>query len=564
MRWTNCFIPTLKEYPRDATIPSHQLLIKGGFIRMLSAGVYSYLPMGWKVLLKVMDIVRQEMNAIGAQELYLPALTPAELWQKTGRWEEYGDEMFRIKDRKGRDLALAPTHEEIITDLARREIRSYRDLPQMWYQIQVKFRDEIRPRSGVLRARQFIMKDSYSMDVDEDGLDKSYGLHYEAYKRIFDRAGLRYVIVEASSGLMGGSASQEFMVPSPSGEDRIVFCEGCGYSANAEVARGKPSVFNWQERVMEKVHTPVEGSAERIAEYLGVDIRQIAKSLLYIVDGKPVFVVIRGDYEVNEEKLAKLFGNVRPAHPDEVLEYVGAPVGYVSPVGTDIPCYVDYSLEGAKGLVSGANEEDYHYVGLNIGEHIVPNKFVDVRMVNSGDICERCGKPLVVENAIELGHIFKLGTKYSKAIGAVYLDEAGTEKPIVMGSYGIGIERIMATAIELYNDSNGIMWPRSIAPFEVIVSPLNVSSPGVRCVAERCYAELVAKGVEVLYDDRDERAGVKFKDADLVGIPLRVTIGERGLSNGEVELVIRRTGEVIKVPPDGVVGKVLEILNNLP
>lgn len=553
MRWSEAFIPTLREAPKDAITISHRLLLRGGFIKQIASGIHTYLPLGWRVIKKIMSIIREEMDRIGGQELHMPALTPAELWEETGRWKEYGDEMFRVKDRKKRDYALAPTHEEIITEIARKEIRSYRDLPQIWYQIQMKFRDEIRPRGGVLRARAFLMKDSYSLDRDWDGLGRSYELHYEAYKRIFERCKLPTVVVEASGGIMGGSESHEFMILSDTGEDSLVICS-CGYSANTEIGEAEPIPVDFKDGELKKVHTPVEGTVENITKFLEIPHFYLMKSLMYVHEGRPIFVVIRGDYDVDERKLENVFPGIRPAHPDEIKEWTGAPPGYISPVGLDIPVYADVSLKGGKGLTSGANEEFYHLTGIDIERDVKVKEWIDVRMVKTGDRCKRCGKEIEVRRAIELGHIFKLGTKYSNAMHATFLDRDGKEKPIVMGSYGIGVERIMASAIEVYHDDNGIIWPITIAPYEVAILSLNPSNPDVKKTAEDVYKELM--DVDVIYDDRDEQPGVKFKDSDLIGTPIRIVVGERGIKRGVVEVKKRKDDEIFDVEP----GKVKEVI----
>ena len=549
MNWSKALIPTLKEVPREAINKSHILLLRGGFIKAITSGIYSYLPLGWRVIKKIVLIVREEMDRIGAQELLLPALTPASIWEETGRWEEFGGEMFRLKDRKGRDYALAPTHEEIMTELARRHIKSYRDMPQIWYQIQMKYRDEIRPRGAVLRARTFIMKDSYSFDVDEEGLNNSYSLHYDAYTRIFERVWLKTTVVSASSGLMGGSQSHEFMVESDAGEDVIVVCPKCGYSANMEVANLLPSHVHFPSGSLEKVHTPVGGSVKEISEFLSVPPHLLMKSLLYMDENNaPFFVVIRGDYDVNEEMLVKKLGNVRQASPDEIRELTGASAGYISPVGLNIPVYVDRSLLNGRGLVSGANEDFYHYTGIDIERDLKITAYIDVRTPKEGDLCPECRGEVEIKRSIELGHIFKLGTKYSKAMGATFTDANGQSKPIVMGSYGIGIERIMATAIELYSDENGIIWPDPIAPFDVLVIPLDIRDVKALEISRKM-VNILEETYEVLFDDRDVGPGFKFKDADLIGIPIRVVVGPRGLKEGKVEVSRRDSGDRLMVEP---------------
>ncbi|OYV03508.1 proline--tRNA ligase [candidate division bacterium WOR-3 4484_18] len=560
------FIPTLKEKPREAEIPSHTLAIRAGLIRMVASGVYSYLPLGWRVLRKIMQIIREEMNRIGGQELLLPALTPAEIWQETGRWYEYGKEMFRVRDRKDKDYALAPTHEEIITDIARREIRSYRDLPQIWYQIQVKFRDELRPRGGVMRAREFIMKDSYSLDATVEGWQRSYNLHRDAYIRIFTRLGLEFKIVSASGGIMGGSETEEFMVPSPVGEDTIVYCGNCSYKANYEIARGIPPKLELEDKPLRKVYTPVGGSVEEISRFFDTVPQQLLKSLLYVKQtdsGKqPIFLLVDGAHDVSETKILKL-GDLRPATSDEVKEWMGASIGYISPIGTDIPVYADIGLKGRKGLITGANEDLYHYEGVNIERDIKVNEYTDIAKVAPGDSCPQCGDKLIIESAIEVGHIFRLGTKYSEAMGATFLDRDGKNKPILMGSYGIGVERSMMAIIETHHDEHGIVWPQSVTPFQVLVTTLNPENYDLVQVADNLYKELMKRDIEVLYDDRSTSAGIKLKDDDLIGIPVILILGEKVWRDGMVEIKIRATNERIKVKHEMCVDKVLNIIKEM-
>jgi prolyl-tRNA synthetase len=537
-------------------------MLRSGMIRQLAAGVYEYLPLGWRVLLKVMQIVREEMNRAGAQELFLPALSPAEIWQETGRWEDFGDEMFRLKDRKKRDYALCPTHEEIITDLARAKVRSYRDLPQNWYQMQVKFRDEPRPRSGVLRVRHFIMKDAYSMDRDQAGLDDSYQTMHDAYHRIFTRCGLKFFVVGASSGLMGGSGSQEFMVASPSGEDSCAVCPACGYAANLEVARSKAKAEAYPEASLAEVPTPDRRTVEEVCGFLKLPPSRLIKSLLYMVDGRPVFALVRGGDELNEAKfqVAAGSGNFRPATPEEVLKVTGAQVGFISPVGLEgVRVLADLSLQGAAGMVSGANRDHCHCTGISLERDVKVERYADLRMVREGESCPECDRPLTVTQAIELGHIFKLGTKYSQALKANFVDEDGTEKPLIMGSYGIGIERLAACIIEQCHDQSGIVWPLAVAPYQVVISQLGGPGTEAARVSEQLYRDLQDARYEVLWDDRDERPGFKFKDADLTGIPVRINIGEKGLKEGVVEIKLRRDGQLFKVRPEEVRRKVQEL-----
>ena len=562
MRFSRAFIPTLREEPSEAEVTSHKLMLRSGMIRLHASGVYSYLPLGWRVMRKVEGIIREEMERIGAQEFLLPSLSRRDLWERTGRWEEYGENMFRLKDRRGADLALAPTHEEVFAEIASHEIRSYRDLPQIWYQIGIKFRDEARPRSGVLRGRQFIMKDSYSFDADEEGLKRSYELHREAYLRIFKRCGLDVVTVKAHSGIMGGSESEEFMVPSPAGEDKVVLCGSCGYAANVEVAASVPAPSGGTSRPKEKVHTPGMRTIEEVSGFLGRPPSKLMKSLIFMAGERPVMVLVRGDYEVNEAKLEGEIGPFRPAEPEEIERITGAPVGFVGPVGLEgVEILADETIRGQVDLATGANLEDYHWVGLEPERDFRVDRYVDVRTVREGDGCPKCGAGLRVLSAIEVGHIFQLGTKYSEALGATYLDEKGRAHPIVMGSYGIGLERIVASVIEQHADESGMVWPISIAPYEIYILPVNWSDPKTRDAAEELYGKL-SDGHEVLLDDRDERAGVKFKDADLLGIPVRLTLG-RGLKDGKVEVRRRKDGRTWEVPLEDAAGKVEEVLEGL-
>ncbi|HZG50651.1 MAG TPA: proline--tRNA ligase [Pyrinomonadaceae bacterium] len=582
MRWSNFFIPTLREVPADAEVVSHRLLLRAGMVRQLAAGIYSYLPLSWLVMRRIMRIVREEMDAVGGQEFFLPALNPREIWEETGRWTVMGDNMFRLKDRKGADLCLGMTHEEVFTGIARHELRSYKQLPQIWYQIQTKFRDEARPKSGVLRVRQFIMKDAYSFDVDADGLDKSFEDQRAAYINIFTRCGLKFSIVEASSGAMGGSASNEFMVKTDAGEDLIATCESCGYAANLEKATSRIAVVS-DEAVTtdapEEFPTPDVRTIEDLANFIGgaSPERQI-KTLVYAhvsdtKEGDPNFIIVllRGDHQLHETKLQDEIGAlwVRPATPEEIFEHLGAHPGSLGAVGAreivrkrkgiEISIIADRALEGRTNMTTGANLDGYHLRGVNIARDIKPALFLDLRTVQSGERCPNCeAGALEVSKSLEVGHIFKLGTKYSKSMGATVLDRNGKETPIVMGSYGIGIERIMAAAIELHHDEDGIVWPRRIAPFDVVVTVTNVKQPELKEAGERLYRELRAAGLEVLLDDRDERAGVKFKDADLIGIPYRITVGKK-TTEGTVELFDRAAKESTDVSLAEVVARVQQL-----
>jgi prolyl-tRNA synthetase len=540
MRWSKMFIPTLRDNPADAEFPSHQLLIRGGFVRQLAAGIYSFLPLGQRTMRKISGIIREELDAVGGQEFFLPAIHPADLWQETGRWTDMGDNMFRLKDRAGRDLCLGMTHEEVFAEIARKEIRSYKDLPQIWYQIQTKFRDEARPKSGLLRLRQFIMKDSYSFDVDWEGLDRSYQIHHDVYCRIYTRCGLKFVAVEASSGAMGGSQSQEFMVRMAAGEDFVVSCE-CGYAANLERAVSKieqPADTSVAGAPVE-VSTPGQKTIAEIADFLKVPPTHQIKSLVYIVNSQPYLFLVRGDHQLNEAKVMAATKSilVRPAEPAEIRDVFGADAGSLGPVGlTSLPIYADLELQGRQNMTCGANKNDFHLQGVTPDVHFKP-VWMDLRTVEQGESCVQCGKPLEVYKAVEVGHIFKLGTKYSQSMGAMVLTAEGKQTPIVMGSYGIGLERIMSSAIELFHDQDGISWPVAIAPFRVVITPVNYKNE-LKTAADKLYSDLGAAGIDVLLDDRQERPGVKFKDADLIGIPYRIVMGEK-LKQGQVELFDR-------------------------
>jgi prolyl-tRNA synthetase len=553
MRFSKLFIPTLRDAPSDAEAISHILMLRAGYIRQLAAGLYIFLPLGWRVITKINNILKEEMDAIGAQEIAMPVLHPAEIWQQTGRWDEIGDEMFRLKDRAGRDICLGMTHEEIMTWLASREIRSYRDLPQVWYQIQTKLRDEARPKSGVLRTREFLMKDSYSFDSSEEGLDKNYQLHAEAYHKMFTKCSLDFMQVESDPGMMGGATSHEFMAPSHSGEDKVAFCKNCGYAANIELALSIPIKTELQDWDKEEVHTPGKRTIEEVSSFLKLSPSYFIKSILVISDNGPVLALVRGDLELHEKKLSKIIGNHRPAHKEEVKELLGVEAGFIGPMGHKIKTIADECLK-AGVYVSGANKQHYHIKGIK-AEKNISAEWHDIHVANSGDLCVKCSSDLKVERVIEIGNIFKLGTKYSKSLKALFLDESGREMPIIMGSYGIGPARIAAAAIEQNHDKDGIIWPKSIAPFNIEILPLNMNDAKTVDIAEKLYNNLTANGLEVLIDDRDERAGVKFKDADLIGIPTQIIIGEKNLKKGLVEIKDRRTKEAVKVAVDSVVSK---------
>ncbi|HKR00884.1 MAG TPA: proline--tRNA ligase [Pyrinomonadaceae bacterium] len=559
MRWSQYFIPTLREDPADAEVISHRLLLRAGLVRQLSAGVYSMLPLAQRVCLKIMQILREEMNRIGGQEFYLPALNPRELWEESGRWAVMGENMFRLKDRKGADLCLGMTHEEVFTSIARNEIRSYKQLPQVWYQIQLKFRDEARPKSGVLRVRQFIMKDAYSFDVDQAGLDKSFEDQREAYKRIFDRCGLKYTIVEASSGSMGGSASNEFMVRTEAGEDLIATCETCGYAANLEKATSRLAEVKDGIGLDAPVEFPTPGvrTIEDLTTFPGgADADRQIKTLVYVSnrggESELVLALLRGDHQLHETKLLDVLGGeeVRPARPEEIRDLLGAGTGSLGGVGAkakaralgrELRILADFALKNRRNMTTGANKDDHHLRGVNISRDIPVDKWVDLRIVASGEGCPACESGVLeVAKSLEIGHIFKLGTKYSESMGAHVLTQDGKEVPIVMGSYGIGVERIMASAIELHHDADGIIWPKAIAPFDCVVTITNMKQEELREAGEKLYHDLQRAGLDVLLDDREERAGVKFKDADLIGIPYRITIGKK-VADGQVELFDRAT-----------------------
>jgi len=566
MRYSQYFLPTLKELPSEAEVPSHQLMLRTGMIRKLASGVYSYLPFGLRAIQKVETIVREEMNRAGAIEVLLPFVQPAEIWQESHRWEEYGKELLRFKDRHNRDCCLGPTHEEVITDIARREIRSYRQMPVNLYQIQTKFRDEIRPRFGVMRAREFIMKDAYSFDADEKGLDLSYQKMVEAYQRIFTRCGLKFKMVEAESGVIGGSYSHEFMVLAETGEETIVSCTECSYAANIEKAdfRRSESKGTFRDKgsfqPLQKVLTPDQRTVEEVTQFLHVQPQDLVKTLIFETDKGSIAALVRGDHEISEKKLKATLGieNIQLASEVTVEEITHAPKGFAGPVGISIPMMADLDIQGMLNFVTGANERDAHLLNVNISRDFQITQFVDIRRFHPGDLCPLCGKETRLDKGIEVGHTFKLGTKYSHTLGATYLDDQGKEKEIVMGCYGIGVGRTVAAAIEQYYDRNGIVFPMPIAPFQVLILPVNIKIDLLRETAEDLYQALTKTRIEVLYDDREETPGVKFKDADLLGIPLRVTLGEKNLKKGLVELKNRRTGEILLVKKKETESKIIE------
>ncbi|HEY3974666.1 MAG TPA: proline--tRNA ligase [Candidatus Sulfotelmatobacter sp.] len=583
-RWSESFIPTLREAPADAEVASHKFLVRAGYIRQLAAGIYSYLFLGNRSFNKIMGIVREEMDKIG-QEFYLPALHPREIWEASGRWALMGENLFRLKDRKGADLALGMTEEEVMTSIALKELRSYKQLPQIWYQIAPKFRDEPRPKSGLLRVRQFMMKDAYSFDIDAEGLDVSYKKHYETYCRIFDRCGLKYMVVEADSGAMGGKESHEFMVRTPAGEDQIVSCDGCNYAANMEKATSR------LEAVVDlaaegdgsplEVHTPGQKTIQDVARFLGVSPKNKIKTLALMAEEKDekagktklraIVVLMRGDHQLNEAKLNAAVGvTTRPMDENEIKTLFKSPAGYLGPLGiewardrkkdSDKPVLlVDKALEGRTNLIAGANKEDYHLKNLTPGKEFHPTAYVDLRAVTAGEACPNCGAALRIDTAVEIGHIFKLGYRYTEAMGARVLDKNGKEVTPIMGSYGIGIERILTAAVEQSNDENGFWLPPTIAPFEIVVAPVNVKDEAVKTAAEDIAQQLEKAGFDVILDDRNERPGVKFKDADLVGIPFRITVGNK-VTEGTVEVVLRSTREVRDVRITAVVDTFRELL----
>jgi prolyl-tRNA synthetase len=582
-RWSELFIPTLREAPADAEVASHKFLVRAGYIRQLGAGIYSYLFLGTRSFNKIIAIVREEMDRIG-QEFYLPALHPREIWEASGRWGLMGENLFRLKDRKGADMCLGMTEEEVMTSIALKELRSYKQLPQIWYQIAPKFRDEPRPKAGLLRVRQFMMKDAYSFDIDAAGLDVSYKKHYETYCRIFDRCGLKYMVVEADSGAMGGKESHEFMVRTPAGEDQIVSCDGCDYAANLEKATSKLEAVadlapEGDGKPLE-VHTPGQKTIEDVAKFLGVSPKNKIKTLALMADQKDatgkrktrgIVVLMRGDHQLNEAKLnGTVGGATRPMEESEIKALFKSPAGYLGPIGIEWAkdlekdseepvLLVDGALEGRTNLIGGANKEDYHLKNLTPGKDFHPTAYADLRSVTAGEACPHCGKVLRIDRAVEIGHIFRLGYRYTESMGARVLDKNGKEVMPIMGCYGIGIERILTAAVEQSNDENGFWLPPTIAPFEIVVAPVNVKDEAVRSAAEDIAKRLEAEGYDLILDDRDERPGVKFKDADLVGIPFRITVGKK-VTEGTVEVVLRSTREVRDVRISAIVEFFAELL----
>lgn len=567
MKMTNLYAPTLREVPAEAEVPSHQLMLRAGMIRKAAGGVYSYLPLAWRTLRKIEQIVREEMDAKGGQEIAMPIVQPAEIWQQTGRWDVYGDEMFRLKDRHQRDFCLGPTHEEMVTTLIKQDVRSYRQLPLLVYQIQNKYRDEIRPRFGLMRGREFIMKDLYSFDRDTDGLEISYKKMYDAYSQIFSRCGLEFRPVEADPGAIGGSGTHEFMVIADSGEAAIAYCDGCDFAANVEKAELLPLTSVAEaEKPLEKVATPGQKTINAVAEYLSLSADRLIKSLAFVTEKGPILALVRGDHEVNEIKLANLLNvlQLEMAGEKEIQSLFHSEPGYIGPVGlSNVTIVADASVMNMVNAVCGANAADQHLVNVMPLRDIKPTHVADIRLIREGDPCPRCGAPVKTARGIEVGQVFKLHTKYSQALDATYLDENGQERLMVMGCYGVGVSRTMAAAIEQHHDADGIIWPASIAPYQVVIVPINTKDEPQMTMAEQIYRELSAAGVEVVLDDREERSGVKFKDADLIGYPLRITVGPKALKENSVELKVRRTKESLLLPLDGYVEGVTRLLASL-
>ena len=561
MKWSQTLIPTLKESPSEAEIDSHKLMIRAGLIRRITAGAYAYLPLGTLVLNKVIEIVREEMNRAGAVEVFLPALQPLDLLEESGRLGIFGDDLITFVDRHGKTTALGPTHEEIITDIVRNEINSYRQLPITLYQIQTKFRDETRPRFGVLRSKEFIMKDAYSFDLDYEGLNKSYKSMYDAYCRIFDRCGLDYIVVEADSGAMGGDVSHEFMVPSHVGEDVLIRCLKCGYSANRERAEAAPipRENNTTLQPIKEISTPNKHTIQEVSDFLKANPSQMVKTMIYISDGQPVAVLLRGDHEVNETKLTKLLGQETVALADHnTIEHVtGARVGFAGPLGLKIKIIADQAVSILRNFVTGANKSDTHLLNVNPERDFIIDRIADIRYVTKGDKCPKCNHEIDISQGIEIGHVFKLGTKYSDALKAKFLDTNGKEKSMIMGCYGIGVNRIIAALIERSHDENGIIWPLSLTPYKVIIIPVNVNDAAGMQMANHIYDDLTnIAGIEVLLDDRDQRPGVKFKDADLIGIPIKIVIGKKFTETKELEIKLRKSGETFLTPHEEIQSKI--------
>lgn len=567
MLMSQLYSPTLRETPAEAELASHRFMLRAGLLRRSAAGIYSYLPLGLRVIRKVEAIIREEMDSIGGQEVLMPIIQPAELWHETKRWDDYGPEMFRLVDRNNRQFCLGPTHEELVTDLIRSEVRSYRQLPLKLYQIQNKYRDEIRPRFGLMRGREFIMKDMYSFDRDEAGLDKSYWEAYHAYERIFSRCGLETRPVEADSGAIGGDVTHEFMVLADSGEDLVIYCPECDYAANVERAECRhisKDNSNVEKLTLEEVATPNASTIQEITEFLGVSAADCIKTLIYLADGKPVAALVRGDHELNEIKLQRLLGCqfLELADQYTIEEVTGAPVGFAGPVGLNIPIIADVHVTEMVNAIAGANKADYHVKNVNLDRDFKVTTTADIRMVEEGDSCPKCGTAMTSARGIEVGQVFKLGTKYSSALKATFLDENGKEQPVIMGCYGIGVGRTVAAIIEQNHDENGISWPISIAPYHVVVVPVSLKDDKQSEAAQQIYKSLQDAGVEVVLDDRDERPGVKFKDADLIGFPIRITIGPKSLEKGNVEVTLRKSGERSELPLEQVTDYVVNLIKD--
>ena len=565
MKMSKMLVPTQREVPAEAEIKSHQLMLRAGMMRKSAAGIYNYLPLGLRTLRKVENIIRKSMDEHGAIEVLMPALLPAESYMPSGRWEVFGDNMFRLKDRNGRDFCLGPTHEELFTELVKNEVHSYKDLPMTIYQIQTKYRDESRPRFGIMRGREFVMKDAYSFDMDAEGLDKSYKNMYAAYCQAFDKLKLDYTIVDADSGAMGGSGSQEFMVKSDVGEDTIAYCDACGYAANSEKAACVPEIIVCPEGNLEltEIHTPNVKTIEDLMKFFDADPKLFVKTLIYRAEDRVVAVMVRGDREVNEIKLANYLGanEIEMADAQTVNEVTGAEVGFAGPVGIKCELLMDNEVAEMKNFIVGANKTDYHYLNVQIGRDFNPDATLDLRTIVTGDKCPKCGKEIKTAQGIEVGHIFKLGTKYSEALGCSFLDEKGNDVTAIMGCYGIGVSRCIAAIIEQNCDDNGIIWPVAVAPYEVLIVPVNATDETQIEIAEEIYNKLQAAGIEVVMDDRDERAGVKFKDADLLGFPVRITVGKFA-KDGIVEFKLRNSDEVIKISPAEAADKAIEYIKS--
>lgn len=568
MKWSQTFIPTLKENPSDAEVESHKLMIRSGMIRKLSAGIYSYLPLGTKILNKVITIIREEMDKSGAIELSLPALQPLTLLERSGRIDAFGDDLFSMKDRHKKEIALSPTHEEVITDLVKNEISSYKQLPLILYQIQTKFRDEARPRFGVLRSKEFLMKDAYSFDTDEESLNKSYQKMYDTYCRIFERCKLDYVAVEADSGAMGGDVSHEFMVLNENGEDVIVKCKSCDYSANREKAESSPlesSDDDVSPDELKEVSTPNMMTIKEVSDFLGIESKKMVKTLIYTYENKHVAVLVRGDHDVNEAKLLKVLScdEITLADEDTVTTLTNAPVGFAGPIGLKTQIIADQAVTVLKNCVVGGNKADTHIMNANPGKDFKIDRSADIRFVTENDRCPKCNNEINISNGIELGHVFKLGTRYSDSLGAKFLDRNGKERSIIMGSYGIGVNRILAATIEKSHDSNGIIWPLPLAPYEVLIVPINFKDEIIMDTATKIYDELCDAGIDTLLDDRDQRPGFKFKDADLIGIPIRITVGKRLKETGELEIKLRSKDEVHHVKPENILAEIRKYMDSL-